>query len=254
MSEEIETVVEQKPGWRELVLYLGAGIGLYFLVSLPLVFFVGGDFSNLSIAVTAAIGFLNATSLVGAVYLVGVRRGKVSWAGLGFIPVSLKIEWIIGAVLLSFALLPLRSLLGAAAEWLVSGNLDSLQVRGDVLFSGAEPTIVNFLIAIFTIGVLVPIAEELYFRGLLYRWFQLRMRLWPAVLISSLIFGLAHYDSLAVMISSFILGVVNAIAMERTRSIWVPIIMHMVTNGTAVLLMYAVLFWEQYFGLPISFV
>jgi membrane protease YdiL (CAAX protease family) len=246
MSNDFSNTKEQKPGWQELALYLIAGLGLYFLASLPVIFLLDGDFSNMSIGVTAGIGMLNAASLVGAVYLVGVRRGRISWSGLGFHPISLKPEWIVVAVLVSFALLPVRGLIGAAVEWIVRGNLDSLQVRGNVLFAGAELSLGNFLIAMLTIGILVPIAEELYFRGLLFRWFQLRMRFWPAVFLSSLLFGLAHYDSLAVIISSFILGFANAIAMARTKSIWVSIIMHMITNGTAVFLMYAVLLIEQY--------
>ena len=245
---ELETTSEAKPGWRELALYLVVGFGLYILASIPLIFLVGGDFSEISIGVTAAIGILNAVCLIGTVYLTGVRRGKISWAGLGFVPPSIKVEWILVAILVSLVLIPLRAVLGAAAEWMVSGNLDSLQVRGDVLFAGAEPSLGNFLVSLFIIAILVPVSEELYFRGLLYRWFQLRFRLWPAVLLSSLLFGLAHYDSLAVVISSFVLGVVNALAMQRTKSIWVPIVMHAVTNGTAVVIMYAFMVLEQYLG------
>jgi len=255
MTAEIPVIDQEsgsqnpKPRWRELFLYLLVGFGLYIVASLPLVFFMGSDLSDLTIGMTAAIGILNAASLIGAVYLAGVRRGKVSWAGLGFIPISIKVEWIIVAVLVSLVLIPIRSLLGAAVEWMVSGSLDSLQMRGDLLFAGAELTIGNFLVSLSIIGFLVPISEELYFRGLLYRWFQLRFKLWPAVLLSSLAFGLAHYDSLAVMISSFVLGVFNAIAMERTKSIWVPIVMHAVTNSAAVILMYGVLAVEKFSGL-----
>lgn len=255
MTDEIP-VIDQEPGeqkpkprWRELFLYLLVGFGLYIVASVPLVFFVGGDLSDITIGVTAAIGILNAASLIGAVYLAGVRRGKVSWAGLGFIPASIKVEWVITAVLVSLALIPIRSLLGAAVEWMASGSLDSLQMRGNILFAGAELSLGNFLVSLAIIGILVPISEELFFRGLLYRWFQLRFRLWPAVLLSSLIFGLAHFDSLAVMISSFVLGVFNAIAMERTKSIWVPIMMHAVTNSAAVIMMYGVLTLEKYTGL-----
>jgi len=242
---------DTKPRLRELVLYLLVGFGLYIVASLPLVFLVGSDFSDISIGVTAAIGLLNAASLIGAVYLAGVRRGKVSWAGLGFIPASIKVEWIILAIVVSLALIPVRSFMGAAIEWMISGSLDSLQMRGNVLFAGAELNLGNFLVSLIIIGVIVPISEELYFRGLLYRWFQLRFRFWPAILLSSLVFGLAHFDSLAVMVSSFALGVVNAIAMERTKSIWVPIMMHAVTNGAAVVIMYGVLALEKYTGLLI---
>ena len=250
MTEIIEEQVNDvpKPRWTELALYLLVGFGLYFLATVPLLFFVGGDLSEITIGITAAIGVLNAICLIGTVYLTGIRRGKVSWAGLGFIPPKMEISWLLIAVVVSLALIPIRSLIGAVVELVVNGSLESLEMRGELLFAGAEPTILNFLVSLLMIGVLVPISEELFFRGLLYRWFQLRFKFWPAVLLSSLLFGLAHYDSLAVIISSFVLGIANAIAMERTKSIWVPIVMHMVTNGAAVALMYFVLALEQYMG------
>ena len=237
-----------KPRWRELFLYLGVGFGLYFLASLPLLFFIGNDLSEITLAITVSIGLINAVCLIGTVYLTGIRRGKISWASIGFFPPKIEMKWILVGVVVSFILIPIRALIGALVELAINGNLESLKVRGDLLFAGAEPNILNFLLSLLIIGVIVPISEELFFRGLLYRWFHLRFRLWPAILISSLLFGLAHYDSLAVMISSFVLGIANAIAMERTKSIWVPILMHAVTNGAAVILMYFVLFWEQYLG------
>ncbi len=239
---------EPKPRWIELALYLLVGFGLYFLATLALVLFIGGDFSEITIGVTAAIGVLNALCLIGTVYLTGIRRGKVSWAGLGFIPPKLQLNWVLIAVVVSLALIPIRALVGAVVELGLSGSLESLEMRNELLFAGAEPTILNFLVSIIVIGVIVPISEELFFRGLIFRWFQLRFKLWPAVLLSSLLFGLAHYDSVAIMISSFVLGVANAIAMERTKSIWVPIVMHAVTNGSAVVLIYLFLFVEQFFG------
>jgi membrane protease YdiL (CAAX protease family) len=248
LVEEQLTPEEPKPRWRELVLYLAVGFGLYFLASLPLVFLVGNDLSDISLGVTVLIGILNAVCLIGTVYLTGVRRGKISWVSIGFVPPKMEMQWLIIAIVVSLVLIPLRSVVGAAVEYLVHGGLDSLEMRGELLFAGAEPNILNFLVSFMIIAVLVPISEELYFRGLLYRWFQLRFRFWPAVIFSAAIFGLAHYDSLAVVVSSFVMGVVNAIAMERTRSIWVPILMHAVTNGVAVILIYSVLFLEQYFG------
>jgi uncharacterized protein len=248
LLEEQSIPDEPKPRWRELALYLFVGFGLYFLASLPLVFLVGDDISNISLGITVLIGILNAVCLIGTVYLTGIRRGKLTWAGIGFVPPKMKIQWFILAVVVSLGLIPLRSIVGAAVEYLVHGGLDSLEMRGELLFAGAEPNILNFLVSLLIIAVVVPISEELYFRGLIYRWFQLRFSIWPAVLLSSIIFGLAHYDSLAVVVSSFVMGVINAIAMERTKSIWVPILMHAVTNGVAVILIYFVLFLEEFIG------
>lgn len=246
--EESTPSEESKPGWLELGLYLLVGFGLYFLATILLLFFIGNDFNGITLGVTTAIGVLNAACLIGTVYLTGVRRNKISWRSLGFVPPSMKVEWLLAAVLVSLVLIPVRGFAGAFVEMVINGNLDSLIIRGDLLFAGAEPNIVNFLVSFLIIGVLVPVSEELYFRGLLYRWFQLRFRYWPAILLSSVLFALAHYDSLSVIISSFVLGMANAIAMERTKSIWVPIVMHAVTNGTAVIIMYVLLAVEQYLG------
>ena len=86
--------------------------------------------------------------------------------------------------------------------------------------------------------MLAPISEELYFRGLIHRWFQSRLRFWPRVLLSSAIFGLAHFDSIGVAVSSFMLGLINAVAYERSESVWLPIAIHMITNSFGVILLY----------------
>jgi membrane protease YdiL (CAAX protease family) len=95
-------------------------------------------------------------------------------------------------------------------------------------------------------GLLVPIAEELYFRGLLYGWLKTRLGFWLRVLISSAIFGLAHFDSIAVVASSFVLGMVNAVAYEKSKSLWLPIAIHMVTNSAAIILLYLAMVLVQF--------
>jgi membrane protease YdiL (CAAX protease family) len=58
---------------------------------------------------------------------------------------------------------------------------------------------------------------------------------------------LGHIDSIAVLIASFIMGVVLAIVYEKTESLWVPIAMHIFTNSIAVVALYASLAISQYF-------
>ena len=249
MSEikfEDHSTNNQRPGWRDLILYIGVGFGLYFLATLVLLVIFGEDFQNGSISLIVAIGILNGLCLIGTVYLAGVRRGKISWDDIGFIPPKMTLQWFLLALLASFILIPVRALVGALIELGIFGDLESLQMRGDLFFSGAEPLLSHFLISMLVIAIIVPISEELFFRGLLFRWFRLRYNTWTAIIGSSLLFGLAHYDSLAVVISSFVLGVVNAYAMERTKSVWVPILMHTVTNGLAVIMVYLVMFLEPY--------
>ncbi|MCA9919202.1 MAG: CPBP family intramembrane metalloprotease, partial [Anaerolineales bacterium] len=55
------------------------------------------------------------------------------------------------------------------------------------------------------------------------------------------LFGLAHADSIGVVAASAVIGVVNALAYERTRSLFIPIVIHVTTNSAAVLLLYLML-------------
>jgi membrane protease YdiL (CAAX protease family) len=140
-------------------------------------------------------------------------------------------------------LLPGRALLGLLAQQLIEGNLDSLQARSDLIMGGAlEFTWFGFWSTFIGAGILVPISEEMYFRGLLHTWFWRKSgRFWLRVLASATIFGLAHADSIGVVFASAVIGVVNAIAYERTRSLFIPILVHMTTNSVAVLLIYLML-------------
>jgi uncharacterized protein len=87
--------------------------------------------------------------------------------------------------------------------------------------------------------LIAPIAEELFFRGLLFQGVRRALTLWPAIGISSLLFGLAHYEagnlagSLYALIVLSSLGAYLAWAFHRRRTIVVPIVMHVVFNGLA---------------------
>jgi membrane protease YdiL (CAAX protease family) len=90
-----------------------------------------------------------------------------------------------------------------------------------------------------TICVLVPIAEELFFRGYLYqglagrqitvcvagRTIQVRCSVWLASLISGVAFGAAHLQ-VGVLIPFSIIGILFAWAYRRSGSLWSPILAH----------------------------
>ena len=144
---------------------------------------------------------------------------------------------------LAIVLLPGRALLGLLVQQLIEGNMDSVQARSDLIVGGAtEFSWLEFLATLLGAGILVPISEELYFRGLLHTWFWRKSNIvWLRVLASATIFGLAHADSIGVVFASAVIGVVNALAYERTRSLFIPIIVHITTNSIAVLLIYLLL-------------
>jgi len=218
----------------DLALYLAAGFILFPLATFGLALIL----KQISILASLALYLLNALFLGGAVYLLGVRRGKTSWAEMGFLPVVWRWEWLLVAVFVSIVSIPVRGLLGLVIQFLLEGGLESLQARSAIISAGSSFSWVNFFLTLVGAGLIVPISEELYFRGLLHRWFQSRLGFRARVLLSSAIFGLAHFDSVAVVAASFVLGLVNAIAYERSKSLWLPIAMHVITNCFSVTLLY----------------
>jgi len=230
--------------WLDLVLYLVGGIGVFVLASIG----VGFLFTEISILASLTLYLLNFVTLTGAVCLWGVCRGKISWAGIGLLPPKLPWRWLLVAVAASAALIPARIVLGYAALRLFEGGVESVQARADVFLAGASFSWVNFGLTLLGAGMLAPVAEELYFRGLIHGWFKSRrFAFWLRVLFSSTLFALAHFDSFAVAVSSLVLGVANAVLYERSLTIWVPIAMHVFTNSVAVTLMYAALAVMEYF-------
>jgi len=58
------------------------------------------------------------------------------------------------------------------------------------------------------------------------------------VLISAALFGLGHFDSIGVAVAAFMMGIVNAWVYARTRSLWMSIAIHAVTNSSAIILLF----------------
>ncbi len=81
-------------------------------------------------------------------------------------------------------------------------------------------------------SLLVPITEELIFRGLIFKFIrQYRGFIFSAV-ISSLIFGVLHFN-IAIIPFVFLLGFVNSFMLEKTNSLFYPIIIHALVNSVA---------------------
>lgn len=225
--------------WLDLALYLLIGFGSFILLS----GLVGALFPEINLGVSFLLFLANFVCLGGTTYLLGVRRGKISWQGLGLRPFRWSWQWLLIGAGVAILLLPGRAVLGLLVQMLIEGNLDSLQARSDLIMGGAlEFSWIGFFSTLVGAGLLVPISEELYFRGLLHTWFWGKTeRVWLRVLASGTIFALAHADSISVVAASFVIGLVNAYAYERTRSLFIPIIIHMTTNSAAVLLLYLAL-------------
>ncbi len=228
--------IPSRQSWLDLVLYLVVGFGGFLAAGYAL----RGVLHQTSLASSALIYTLNITFFFGTVALVGIARGKLSWAEIGFWPPRWQWIWLVGAAVILAVFNPVRIIAALAIEYLVTGSLNGLSssVRTQIFAPGGASW-AGFLVTLVMAGMLAPVAEEMFFRGALYTWFRQRYSLWVAVLVSSALFALGHADTFAVVITSLLLGIVNALVFERTRSIWAPIAIHAVNNSISVILVYA---------------
>lgn len=95
---------------------------------------------------------------------------------------------------------------------------------------GLGPSLVDALQAV----LLMPILEEVLFRGLWFRKWRRRWGSTRAALASSLLFGIGHID----VVGSGIFGLVMALLYTRTGSLWAPIAAHCMSNALAQALRY----------------
>lgn len=93
----------------------------------------------------------------------------------------------------------------------------------------------NFFSMLLWIGIAAPAAEELLFRGLIYRRLKDYVNPWAAMLISSLMFGIYHGNMIQFLYATF-MGIIFVLLLERTRSMWGCILAHMGANIWSVVL------------------
>lgn len=77
--------------------------------------------------------------------------------------------------------------------------------------------------------IIAPITEEWMFRGLLYSWLRGRVGIPIGIVLSSLLFGLCHFNLLNLP-EYFLSGTVFALAYERSRSLLVSATVHALWN------------------------
>ena len=168
------------------------------------------------------------------VYVFGVRRGRVTWTGLGLRPTSWVWYvrafwiWLLCLPVLAAALYLTQQLFGAPAplrhiELLVPQAPDWRYVAGVVLL----------------VGVAAPFAEELFFRGVLYGWLRARLGVFFGIGLSAALFSLAHMIAQS-FVPILILGVVLAIIFERSGSLWPGIMVHGIHNTAIIAVLYTV--------------
>ncbi|MEU5853397.1 CPBP family intramembrane glutamic endopeptidase [Saccharopolyspora shandongensis] len=209
-----------RPGWPEIV----AGLAAYAVFEMAVIVYL--QHAVLSAAMAGFVGFvLSAVMGLGAFAVAallrirrlapfGVRRtsGRSLLAAVGFGVLA----WVLAAI---------ASLLYQA----VAGDHQNVQVGYQAAAAGG---VVWYLATAVSGFVATPIGEELIFRGVLANALG-RYGAWISVLASATVFALVHGLN-PVLPVAFVIGVVSALLLRRTGSVWPGIVVHGVNNALAI--------------------
>ena len=146
-------------------------------------------------------------------------RGLPTWTDLLLAPIGFIVTIILSAALTAvmMALLP-------GIEWEQAQNVG---YNKNTLYQARD-----FILAFTCLVVLAPVCEEIIFRGWLYGKLRFRMPAVPAILITSLLFGIVH-GQWNVGVTVFAMSIGMCVMRELTGTIWGGILLHMIKNGLA---------------------
>jgi membrane protease YdiL (CAAX protease family) len=132
---------------------------------------------------------------------------------------------------------------GRAALWIFLGALLAefaggvyellFDVNGRVRIESVHPHGAQAVVLGLCGVTLVPVAEELFYRGFVHRALRTRLGLWPALVLSSSLFGLAHWvggDDFSTVMPRVFDGLLLALLLERTGSLYPGMVAHAYFN------------------------
>lgn len=156
--------------------------------------------------------------------------------------------WSLSGILMMYAILPINNVF---AEWNAALKLpESMSEIEEVLKSLQEQAtaitekmlnidnVSGLIINLIMIAGLAAFGEELLFRSLLQPFLiKICKNVHIGIIITSAVFSFIHFEFYG-FIPRLVLGLLLGYMFYYSKSIWIPMIMHFVNNGTAVVLYY----------------
>ncbi|PWE17744.1 hypothetical protein DDZ18_08810 [Marinicauda salina] len=230
-----------RPGWRFAT---GAGViltafGLYALASFAHMRIVAGtigmeaylgDGERLPASLLVISQASKAGALLFAIWLILARRREIGWAGLGLR--SVRPGWLaigagLGLVFVATGLALVKMMMAALPAWAAFSG-------PPFAFGDASSFAVQAGFLAMTLAV-TPFAEEVFFRGFLFRWMTGHHPVWLAAVLSSIMFGAMHIVP-PQAINAAVLSLALIWIFRASGSLWPAVAAHAVNNLAGVML------------------
>ncbi|WP_163193610.1 CPBP family intramembrane glutamic endopeptidase [Clostridium thermarum] len=223
---------------RYLLIYLGSSFIASMLMGAYFAFKYAGDADKIDEALQRNVlqltGIISLISLV--VFLVIVKFCHKSIKDfIQFKKMTFSDEVYCVGITIAFAFFSV-SLIN-----LVINIFPSYQQVSETFVTSMD-NVVGILLAV----ILIPIFEEIFFRGIILNELQNRINTVASIIISSLIFALFHGNILQ-GIYTFIMGVLLSLVYIWTRSIWSAITFHITYNFLGTMVVPVIIYYTESF-------
>lgn len=147
---------------------------------------------------------------------------------------KIKISTSLMVILFTFLVMPLTSTINSISMLFVDNAVNA--ISDDVLK-------MPFPVMLFMIGIFAPFSEEFIFRGIIFRGYKNSGSVLQAIIWSAVLFGMMHlnFNQAAYAIA---MGIMCALIVEASGSLWSSVIVHMVFNTPSVCVMYLAEFFQ----------
>jgi len=258
MNNDNRSLLEMNPAMRFVVFFIMTGISLLlgFFISFSFASFIlhvpfsdlpkvmldpkNGSISLITNAFATIISFL-----IPSIAVAYFTKGKVL-QNMGFHTIK-NSKQVFYVILLSVNGLYLSGALASLTQIIpISPNLNKWVLELEETYKQAMGAITQMksiadLFVNLTLVALVPaVVEELYFRGALQKTLKdWSGKGWLAVMVTAIIFSAFHFSFFG-FLSRMALGIILGLIFDYTKTIWLPILLHFINNGVAIISIYLV--------------
>ena len=232
-AKRLRTVLTPKKEWgivMSIVVGIVALLGPWFLLEplfaqvlplLPIGF-------NLKVSIVTVLIELLAIGVIAAA--LAAYNKKFADIGVN----KPKLLHLANAFVAFFVYIAVSIVLHSIAQYLFSGtyNAEQPQELGYDGLSGIE-----IVAAFIPLVLLTPLAEELIFRGFMFKGIRRHTPFWVTAIAVSALFGVAH-GQWNVGLDVFSMSLISCYLVEKTGSLWPSIFLHVIKNGLAFSLVY----------------
>jgi uncharacterized protein len=221
----------QQPGWAPWTSFVallaglaGAVFGAIVIGAIAAAF--GSNVSDEPPAVQIGATVVQDAALVFSAILFAniVRRPRPSDFGLRAVRLRRAVGWLAVAWVSFFAF---------SAIWAAALQLHEKDDLPSEL--GADKSTVALIAVMILVTVIAPVAEEFFFRGYFFTALRNWKGLWPAAVLTGLVFGAIHVGSAPIgfLVPLMFLGFVLCLLYWRTGSLLPCIALHCLNNALA---------------------